>query len=200
MRVTTPRMWLRPASRLIYPPDVVLELYIPVRSHCAFHSVLYPAWVTDSTATPDSFAEALPDPVALRARIAQQVEDARKHAASVSAMNERLQRIEGSASSPGGDVRVRVNAKCVVTNLELGEHTIRLGRRTLAKLIMETMMDAQRNVARQALAEAEHTLNEETIAQMRAEYEQQLGYIDDESPNDTDQPSRRHTPGAAWNR
>lgn len=171
-----------------------------MHSHCAFHSVLYPAWVTDSNATPDSFAEALPDPVALRGRIAQQVEDARKHAASVSAMNERLQRIEGCASSPGGDVRVRVNAKCVVTNLELGEHTIRLGRRTLAKLIMETMMDAQRNVARQALAEAEHSLNEETIAQMRAEYEQQLGYIDDESLNDTDQPSRRHTPGAAWNR
>lgn len=163
--------------------------------------------MTDLPASDTAFPEGLPDPVALRAKIAQQVEDAQSHAAAINAMNERLTRLEATASSPGGDVRVTVNAKCMTTSLELGEHTIRLGRRALAKLILDTTAEAQRSVARQALAIAEGTLGDTTIAQLRAEYESQLGYIDDDSPADPNAAAGRaastiagRIPGVTWNR
>lgn len=155
--------------------------------------------MTEPTPPTDPLGSQLPDPVTLRAKIAQQVEDARKHAAEVADMNQRLQRLEGVASSPGGHVRVRVNAKCVLTDLELGEQTIRLGRRSLAKLILETTMEAQRMVAREALAIADGTLGEELLTQMRNEYLDQLGHLDDDEPGDNDRRGN-NTWGVQWNR
>lgn len=163
--------------------------------------------MTQSTPQNEPLAEALPDPVALKAKIAQQVEDAQKHAAAIAAMNERLQRVEGVATSSGGDVKIRVNEKCMITDLELSEHTIRLGRKSLSKLILETMKTAQRSVARQALEISEGVLGEEALAQVRGDYEAQLGYIDEDTTGESDKPAGNETdqrspttPGAPWNR
>ncbi|HEX6684372.1 MAG TPA: YbaB/EbfC family nucleoid-associated protein [Candidatus Limnocylindrales bacterium] len=79
-------------------------------------------------------------------------------------LNEQIEASRASADSPKGEVRVTVDSTGSLAELDLRDPAMRLDRRALAQLIMETSRKAQGLMAQQVARLAQEKLGADSAA------------------------------------
>jgi DNA-binding protein YbaB len=127
--------------------------------------------------------DAFDDLGSARARIRQQVAEARQQTAVVEALADQITTLTATARSPRGEISVTSTASAVITDVTVTAAALELRPDALGRLVSATIASAQRAAAELALAAAEESLGADSgfVAGLRADVESR--YV--ERPGDT---------------
>lgn len=137
------------------------------------------------------------DPEAVKRQVEQQIKEAEERANSANLLVDKLNSLELDVSSQGREVDVRVNAAGLLTGLYISDEAMQLEGEKLARILLGTYQEAQRQVALQAVELTEEGMGEDVAQQVRSDYESRYGALSDDEPGDEDSAAQE---GPSWMR